>query len=91
MLDNSFSEEIFHNIQSKTTLAQFEAVSSCHGYKRLVTRVTKAGYLGEETNTHLATTPFQVVVESDKVSHQLPILQAKQPRFPQPLLARLVL
>ncbi|KAK4824546.1 hypothetical protein QYF61_016150 [Mycteria americana] len=32
-----------------------------------------------------------VVVESNKVSLQPPILQAKQPQFPQPLLRRLVL
>ncbi|KAK1202130.1 FUT8 fucosyltransferase, partial [Pygoscelis papua] len=48
-------------------------------------------YLGEETNTHLATTPFQVVVESNEVSPQPPLLQTKQPQFPQPLLIRLVL
>ena len=34
-------------------------------------------YLREETNSHLATTFFQVVVESDKVSPQSPLLQAK--------------
>ncbi|KAK4811089.1 hypothetical protein QYF61_016375 [Mycteria americana] len=48
-------------------------------------------YLGEETDTHLATTSFQVVVESNKVSPQPPFLQAKQPQFPQPLLIRLLL
>ena len=57
MLDNPFGEEIFPNIQSKPPLAQPEAVSS-HPI---------AFYLGEETDTHLATTSFQVVVESDKV------------------------
>ena len=31
-----------------------------------------ASYLGEETNTCLTTTSFQVVVESNKVSSQLP-------------------
>ncbi|GAB0191434.1 hypothetical protein GRJ2_001608700 [Grus japonensis] len=81
MLDNPFGEEIFPNIQSKPPLTQLEAISS--------SPVTC--YLAEETNTHLATTSFQVVVESEKVSPQPPFLQAKQPQFPQPLLIRLVL
>ncbi|KAK4826007.1 hypothetical protein QYF61_003780 [Mycteria americana] len=50
MLDNPFGEEFFPNIQSKPPLAQFEALSSC----------PIACYLGEETNTHLTTTSFQV-------------------------------
>ncbi|KAK4819028.1 hypothetical protein QYF61_024182 [Mycteria americana] len=81
MLDNPFSEVKFPNIQSKTPLAQLEAISSC----------PIACYLGEETDPHLSTTSFQAVVESDKVSPQPPFLQAKQPQFPQPLLIRLLL
>ncbi|KAK4828214.1 hypothetical protein QYF61_024648 [Mycteria americana] len=81
MLDNPFREVKFPNIQSKPPLVQLEAVSSC----------PMACYLGEETNTHLSTTSFQAVVESDKVSPQPPFLQAKQPQFPQPLLRRLLL
>ncbi|KAK4817794.1 hypothetical protein QYF61_027798 [Mycteria americana] len=81
MLDNPFSEVKFPNIQSKPPLAQLEAISSC----------PIACYLGEETDPHLATTSFQVVVESDKVSPQPPSLQAKPPQFPQPLLIRLLL
>ncbi|KAK4828376.1 hypothetical protein QYF61_026114 [Mycteria americana] len=81
MLDNPFSEEKFPNIQSKPPLAQLEAISSC----------PITCYLGEETDPHLSTTSFQVVVESDKVSPQPPFLQAKQSQFPQPLLIRLVL
>ncbi|GAB0205879.1 hypothetical protein GRJ2_003053500 [Grus japonensis] len=81
MLDGSFSEEIFPNIQSKPPLEQLEAIFCC----------PIACYLGEKTNTHLTTTSFQVVVESDKVSPQPPFLQAKQPQFPQLLLIRLVL
>jgi len=50
-----------------------------------------AGYLGEETTSHLTTTSFQVVVESDKVPPQPPLLQAEQPLLPQPLLIRLAL
>ncbi|KAK4816275.1 hypothetical protein QYF61_014347, partial [Mycteria americana] len=80
MLDNPFSEEKFPNIQSKPPLAQLEAISS-----RPITC-----YLGEETDPHLSTTSFQVVVESKKVSPQPPFLQAKHPQFPQPLLIRLV-
>ncbi|KAK4826053.1 hypothetical protein QYF61_004168 [Mycteria americana] len=79
--DNPFGEEIFPNTQSKHPLVQLEAISSCH----------MACYLQEETNTHLSTTSFQVVVESDKVSPQPPFLQTKQPQFPQPLLISLVL
>ncbi|KAK4822662.1 hypothetical protein QYF61_019029 [Mycteria americana] len=81
MLDNPFSEEKFPNIQSKPPLAQLEAISSC----------PITCYLGEETDPHLSTTSFQVVVESHKVSPQPPFLQAKQSQLPQPLLIRLVL
>ncbi|KAK4815341.1 hypothetical protein QYF61_000173 [Mycteria americana] len=81
MLDNPFSEVKFPNIQSKPPLVQLETISSC----------PITCYLGEETDTHLATTSFQVVVESDKVSPQPPFLQAKQPQLPQPLLIRLLL
>ncbi|KAK4819909.1 hypothetical protein QYF61_014644 [Mycteria americana] len=81
MLDNPFGEEIFPNIQSKPPLVQLEAISSC----------PIACYLGEEANTHLARTSFQVVVESDKVSPQPPFLQAEQPQVPQLLLIRLII
>ncbi|KAK4830766.1 hypothetical protein QYF61_013255 [Mycteria americana] len=81
MLDNPFSEVRFPNIQSKPPLVQLEAISSC----------PVSCYVGEETDPHLSTTSFQVVVESDKVSPQPPLLQPKQPQFPQPLLIRLVL
>ena len=59
---------------------QLEAISSC-----LI-----SCYLGEEANTHLTATSFQVVVESDKVSPWPPFLQAKQPQLPQLLLTRLM-
>ncbi|KAK4821921.1 hypothetical protein QYF61_004924 [Mycteria americana] len=81
MLDHPFSKETFPNIQSKPPLMQLETISS-----RPITC-----YLGEETDPHLATTSFQVAVESDKVSPQPPFLQAEQPQLPQPLLIRLVL
>ncbi|KAK4829607.1 hypothetical protein QYF61_005707 [Mycteria americana] len=79
-LDNPFSEEKFPNIQSKPPLVQLEAISSC----------PITCYLGEETDPHLSTTSFQVVEESDKVSPQPPLLQAKQSQLPQPLLIRLL-
>ncbi|KAK4813860.1 hypothetical protein QYF61_001958 [Mycteria americana] len=69
-------EEIFPNIQSKPPLAQLEVISSC----------PIACYLGEETDIHLTTTSFQVVVENDKVSPQPPFLQTEQQQFPQLLL-----
>ncbi|KAK4830648.1 hypothetical protein QYF61_012491 [Mycteria americana] len=73
MLNNPFGEENCPNIQSKPPLVQLEAIFSC----------PMACYLGEETDPHLSTTSFQVIVESDKVSPQPPFLQAKQPQFPQ--------
>ena len=54
MLDNPFGEEMFPNIQSKPPLAQLKAISSG----------PISCYLGKETNTHLSSTSFQVVVES---------------------------
>jgi len=48
-------------------------------------------YLGEETNTFINITSFQVVVDSGKVPLQPSLLQTKQPQFPQLLLIRLVL
>ena len=81
MLDNPFGEEIFPNIQSKPPLAQPEAISS----------YPTTCYLEKETDTHLDTASFQVVVERDRVFPQPPLLQAKQPQVSQPLLVRLVL
>ncbi|KAK4810613.1 hypothetical protein QYF61_007350, partial [Mycteria americana] len=60
MLDNAFGEEIFPNIQSKLPLVQLEAISSC----------PVACYLGEETDTHLSTTSFQLRCPSlDMLQH----------------------
>jgi len=81
MPDHSFSKDFFPNIQSKPPLMKLEAIAS-----RLI-----VSYLGEETNSHLATSSFQVAVEGHKVSPQLPLFQTKQPQLPQPLLIRLVL
>lgn len=68
MLGGPSSEEFLLNIQSKSPLVQLEAISFCSIFC----------YLKEETDSHLDTTFFQVVVESDKVSPQLSFLQSKQ-------------
>jgi len=81
MSDHSFVMEIFPNNQSKPPVMQLEAIAS-----RPI-----ASYLGEETNTCLTTTSFQVVVESNKIPPQPPLLQTKQCQFLQPLLLKLVL
>ena len=60
MLNNCFSEKIFPNIQSKPPLTQLEVIASC----------PIATYLGKETNNHLATTSFRVVVETNEISPQ---------------------
>jgi len=73
MLDNPFCEEIFPHIQSKPLLVVLEAISS---------RLT-ACHLGEESDIHLATICFQVVVESDKVSP--PSLLFSRPNNPSSL------
>jgi len=81
MSGRSFRKEIFPNIEFKPPLMQLQAIASC----------PITSYLGEETNTHLTTTSCQVVVESNKVSPQPPLLQTKQPQLPQPILIGLVL
>ncbi|KFQ12459.1 Ryanodine receptor 3, partial [Leptosomus discolor] len=81
LMINGLGIEISPNVQSKPPLLQLEAISS-HPI---------TCYLGEETNPHLTTTSFQVLVESDKVSPQPPPLQAEQPWCPQPLLTTPVL
>ena len=61
-------EEIFPNIQSEPPLAKLEAVSSC----------PIASYSGEETDSHLTATSFQVVVESNKISSEPPLVQGSK-------------
>ena len=79
--DHSFGEEIFPNIQPEPSPMQLEAIPS-HPI---------ASHVEKETNLHFATTSFQVVVESNKVSPELPLLQTKQSQFPQSLLLSFVL
>lgn len=45
-----------------------------------------SSYLEKEIKPCLTTSSCQAVVESNKVSPELPFFQAKQPQFPQPLL-----
>ena len=47
-------------------------------------------YLEEEANLHHATTSFQVVLESNKVSPDSRLHQTNQSQFLQPLFIRLV-
>ena len=47
--------------------------------------------MGEEADSQLTTASLQVVVESDKVFPESPLLQSKQSQVPQPLLTGLVL
>ena len=78
--NHSFRGENSLNIQPEPSLAQLKASTSC----------PVSSYLGKEANSHL-TTSFYAIVESDKVSPECPLLQTKQPQFPQTLLTRLVL
>ena len=50
-----------------------------------------SSYAGTEADSHLTTTSLWVVVESNKVSPEPPLLQSKPSRFPLPLPIRLVL
>ncbi|KAJ7414126.1 hypothetical protein WISP_86698 [Willisornis vidua] len=75
-----FSEGVFPHTHSEPTLVQLEPISSCPIPRNL----------GEEIDSHLDTS-FQVVIQSDKVSLEPPLLQTKCPQLPQLLLIRLVL
>ncbi|NXT34424.1 LRCH1 protein, partial [Pelecanoides urinatrix] len=57
-------KEISPNVQPKPPLVQLEAISSC----------PIASHLGEETDPHLATTSFQVVVEHDESKDKSPTM-----------------
>ena len=50
MLDHSFQEEFFPNVQPELPLAQIEANTSC----------PNTDYLGEEVDPHLTTTFYKV-------------------------------
>lgn len=67
MLDHSFRAKYFSNIQPELSLAEIESTTSHY----------LASYLGEKTDLHLATTSFQVAVESYRVSPEASLLQNK--------------
>ena len=79
--DHSFREEMFPNIQPECPLVRLETIPSS----------PIASYMGEEANSHLATTSLQGVLEGYKVSPEPPRLQTKQFQLPQLLLIRAVL
>lgn len=81
MLDDPLHGENCPNTQSKPSLVQPKAISSC----------PIAYCLGEETDPLLANTSFHIVPETQKVSPQTPFLQSKQPKLPEPLLVWLQL
>ena len=66
-------------MQPESPLAQLEVIPSS----------PVPSYTGEETESHLITTSLEVVVESDKVTPEPPLLQSEQYQPPQPLLTRL--
>lgn len=74
--DHLFSGEILPVVQPEPPLAEFEAMYP---------------FLGEEADSHLTTTSFQIVVESNEVSAELPFFQTKQPKLPQLPLIRVTL
>lgn len=65
MPENLFHVEAVPDIQTKPHLAQLGAISS-HSI---------TCYLGEETDSHLATALFQAVVESEKTTPEPPFIQ----------------
>ena len=60
-------------LQPKPPLAQLEAIPFC----------PITSYLQKEADLQLPIDSFQVVAESNKVSPEPPLLQTKQPQFPQ--------
>jgi len=76
--EHSFVDEIFLNSQLGPCLGQLEAIPSS----------PNTNETGEEADFHLATTSFQVAVESNKVSPKPSLLHTKQSQFPQLLPVR---
>jgi len=76
--DHPFREVVFSDIQSEPSLAQLEAIPSSPS-----TRHTRG-----EAEPQLTTTSLHIVIESNKVSSQPPLLQTEQFQLLQPLLIR---
>ena len=68
MPDHPFREVVFPNVQPESSLAQLEATLSSP-----ITSQRR-----EEADPQLTTTSFQVVIESNKVTPELPLLQTEQ-------------
>jgi len=60
--DHPFREVTFPNVQAEPSQAQLEAIPSS----------PISGYMREEASPQLTTTSLQVVIESSKVSLELP-------------------
>ena len=76
-----FRQVEFPNVQPESSLAQLEAIPS--------SPITS--HLREEAAPQLTATSLQVVIESNKVSPEPPLLQTEQSQLLQPLLIRPVL
>ena len=74
-------EVVFPNVQPESSLAQLEAIPS--------SPITI--HMREEADAQLTTTSLQVVIESNMVSPEPPLLQTEQSQLLQPLLIRPVL
>jgi len=72
---------MFPNIQPESSQGQLEAIAS--------SPITS--YTREEADPQLTTTSLQVVIESNKVSSEPPLLQTEQSQLLQPLLISPVL
>ena len=79
--DHPFREVVFPNVQPESFLAQLEAIPSS----------PIASHTREEADPQLTTTSLQVVIESNKVSPEPPLLQTEQSQLLQPLFIRPVL
>lgn len=66
--DHSLSEELFLNAQSELALMQLHSISSC-----LITSSQR-----EETSSSSPIAPLEKVIDCDKVTPQLSLLQAEQ-------------
>ena len=76
MPDHPFKEVVFPNVQPEPFLAQLEAIPS--------SPITS--HMREEADPQLTTTSLHVVIESNKVFPEPPLLQTEQSQLLQPLL-----
>ena len=74
----TLSEVVFPNVQPEPPLVQIEAIPSS----------PTTSYTREEADPQLTSISLQVVIESNKVSPELPLLQTEQSQLLQHLLVR---